>query len=202
MPEGNFTNCPFPPLYSGRSDRPRGSLPPGHRDQGGRNAMPPSKNPASKETPRTINRPWPAWPGSRRARYPRPLNGPRCPVAQHQSRAFSRAAGQLGYQPNALGARGLLGRPPPFTVGLITTGQLRPVSASRSCRARRTRSGPGRIRGAPVRQGRDDQIREQHYLRTLPRTPGRRHHRDRPAARTPGSRSGKRHPRSHRRLPR
>jgi LacI family transcriptional regulator len=73
------------------------------------------------------------------------------------------AAEQLGYQPNAL-ARGLLaGRT--FTVGLITTDSFGRFSIP-VMQGAEDALGPGRI-AVLLCDSRDDQIREQHYLRTL-----------------------------------
>src|SRR5579875_3185551 len=73
------------------------------------------------------------------------------------------AADRLGYQPNAL-ARGLLtGRS--FTVGLITTDSFGRFSIP-VMQGAEDALGPGRI-SVFLCDSRDDQIREQHYLRTL-----------------------------------
>jgi LacI family transcriptional regulator len=73
------------------------------------------------------------------------------------------AAERLGYQPNAL-ARGLLtGRS--FTVGLITTDSFGRFSIP-VMQGAEDALGPGRI-AVLLCDSRDDQIREQHYLRTL-----------------------------------
>src|SRR4051812_38893692 len=76
---------------------------------------------------------------------------------------IQQAAEQLGYQPNAL-ARGLLaGRT--FTVGLITTESFGRFSIP-VMQGAEDALGPGRI-SVFLCDSRDDQIREQHYLRTL-----------------------------------
>jgi LacI family transcriptional regulator len=76
---------------------------------------------------------------------------------------IQQAAEQLGYQPNAL-ARGLLaGRT--FTVGLITTDSFGRFSIP-VMQGAEDALGPGRI-AVLLCDSRDDQIREQHYLRTL-----------------------------------
>jgi LacI family transcriptional regulator len=90
------------------------------------------------------------------------LNG-RGSISPETIERVRRAAGQLGYQPNAL-ARGLLsGRS--FTVGLITTDSFGRFSIP-VMQGAEDALGPGQI-SVFLCDSRDDRIREQHYLRTL-----------------------------------
>src|SRR2546429_5168369 len=122
--------------------------------------MPPSKNPASKN-PATISdvaRLAGVSPGT----VSKALNG-RGALSLGTIQRIQQAADQLGYQPNAL-ARGLLtGRT--FTVGLITTDSFGRFSIP-VMQGAEDALGPGRI-SFFLGDSRDDQIREQHYLRTL-----------------------------------
>ena len=122
--------------------------------------MPPSKNPASKN-PATISdvaRLAGVSPGT----VSKALNG-RGALSLGTIARIQQAAEQLGYQPNAL-ARGLLaGRT--FTVGLITTDSFGRFSIP-VMQGAEDALGPGRI-SVFLCDSRDDQIREQHYLRTL-----------------------------------
>jgi LacI family transcriptional regulator len=122
--------------------------------------MPPSKNPASKN-PATITdvaRLAGVSPGT----VSKALNG-RGALSLGTIQRIQQAAEQLGYQPNAL-ARGLLaGRT--FTVGLITTDSFGRFSIP-VMQGAEDALGPGRI-AVLLCDSRDDQIREQHYLRTL-----------------------------------
>ena len=122
--------------------------------------MPPSKNPASKN-PATITdvaRLAGVSPGT----VSKALNG-RGALSLGTIQRIQQAADQLGYQPNAL-ARGLLaGRT--FTVGLITTDSFGRFSIP-VMQGAEDALGPGRI-AVLLCDSRDDQIREQHYLRTL-----------------------------------
>jgi LacI family transcriptional regulator len=122
--------------------------------------MPPSKNPASKN-PATITdvaRLAGVSPGT----VSKALNG-RGALSLGTIARIQQAAEQLGYQPNAL-ARGLLaGRT--FTVGLITTDSFGRFSIP-VMQGAEDALGPGRI-AVLLCDSRDDQIREQHYLRTL-----------------------------------
>jgi len=122
--------------------------------------MPPGKNPASKN-PATISdvaRLAGVSPGT----VSKALNG-RGALSLGTIARIQQAAEQLGYQPNAL-ARGLLaGRT--FTVGLITTDSFGRFSIP-VMQGAEDALGPGRI-SVFLCDSRDDQIREQHYLRTL-----------------------------------
>jgi LacI family transcriptional regulator, galactose operon repressor len=122
--------------------------------------MPPGKNPASKN-PATISdvaRLAGVSPGT----VSKALNG-RGALSLGTIQRIQQAADQLGYQPNAL-ARGLLaGRT--FTVGLITTDSFGRFSIP-VMQGAEDALGPGRI-SVFLCDSRDDQIREQHYLRTL-----------------------------------
>jgi LacI family transcriptional regulator len=90
------------------------------------------------------------------------LNG-RGGISADTADRVRQAAERLGYQPNAL-ARGLLtGRS--FTVGLITTDSFGRFSIP-VMQGAEDALGPGRI-SVFLCDSRDDQIREQHYLRTL-----------------------------------
>jgi LacI family transcriptional regulator len=90
------------------------------------------------------------------------LNG-RGGISADTATRVRQAADRLGYQPNAL-ARGLLtGRS--FTVGLITTDSFGRFSIP-VMQGAEDALGPGRI-SVFLCDSRDDQIREQHYLRTL-----------------------------------
>ena len=117
--------------------------------------MPPGKNPA---TISDVARLAGVSPGT----VSKALNG-RGALSLGTIARIQQAAEQLGYQPNAL-ARGLLaGRT--FTVGLITTDSFGRFSIP-VMQGAEDALGPGRI-SVFLCDSRDDQIREQHYLRTL-----------------------------------
>jgi LacI family transcriptional regulator len=151
--DGNFTND----LFLTYTQAIRSPAQPEARavDEREANAMPPGKSPA---TISDVARLAGVSPGT----VSKALNG-RGALSLGTIARIQQAAEQLGYQPNAL-ARGLLaGRT--FTVGLITTDSFGRFSIP-VMQGAEDALGPGRI-SVFLCDSRDDQIREQHYLRTL-----------------------------------
>src|SRR5580704_2491187 len=124
-------------------------------DQREATAMPPGKNPA---TISDVARLAGVSPGT----VSKALNG-RGALSLGTIARIQHAAEQLGYQPNALARSLLTGRT--FTVGLITTDSFGRFSIP-VMQGAEDALGPGRI-SVFLCDSRDDQIREQHYLRTL-----------------------------------
>src|ERR1700761_2359341 len=138
-----------------RPVRPAGMIRPGSARRGEAAASPISRSPV---TITDVARLAGVSPGT----ASKALNG-RGGISADTAERVRQAAERLGYQPNAL-ARGLLtGRS--FTVGLITTDSFGRFSIP-VMQGAEDALGPGRI-SVFLCDSRDDQIREQHYLRTL-----------------------------------
>jgi len=196
MPKGNLpTNCPFLPytqaIRSPAEQPGVGAIETGRRPRCLLAKIRPARTPANH------HRRGPAWPGSRRARYPRALQtGRGAPVARHQSRASSRARRAARLPAETRWPAGCWPAAP-FTVGADYHRQASAGSASpgHAGRGGTALGPPGRIAVSAVRQPGRTRSRGAALPAHPARTPGRRHHRDRAAAQDPqGAESGSGHP--------